>query len=127
MCFAISLSFNSDFIYLCNSKFFCMILVLLSNNDSQGTPHKYRPNGFAPTSNYYGNRRPYSGGHQHPSFGDYYSGPYSGSYGHRNEFESLRPYGYDPEPDDYVIYERSLGKNQTQANEKSEAHENTEE
>ncbi|TGZ53140.1 Uncharacterized protein DBV15_10721 [Temnothorax longispinosus] len=93
------------------------------------TPHKYRPNGFAP-SNYYGNRRPYSGGdgggYQHPSFGDYYSGPYSGGYGHRNEFGSLRPYGYDPELDDYVIYERSLGKNQTQTNEKSETYENTE-
>ncbi|XP_011698752.1 PREDICTED: uncharacterized protein LOC105456428 [Wasmannia auropunctata] len=88
-----------------------------------GAPH--RPNGFAPTSNYYGNRRPYSGGYQHPSFGDYYSRPYSGGYDHRNEFESLRPYGYDPESDDYVIYGRSLGKNQTQTNEKPKTHENT--
>ncbi|KAL0126737.1 hypothetical protein PUN28_005240 [Cardiocondyla obscurior] len=81
------------------------------------TPHKYRPDGFAP--NYYGNRRPYGGSYQHPSFGDYHSGPYTGVYGHRNEFESLRPYGYDPESDDYVIYERSLGKNQTQSKEEA--------
>ncbi|XP_011867484.1 PREDICTED: uncharacterized protein LOC105561786 [Vollenhovia emeryi] len=87
-----------------------------------GAPHKHRPNGFAPTSNYYGNRRPYSG-YQHPSFGDYHSRPYNGGYGHRNEFE---PYGYDPELDDYVIYERSLGKNQTQTNEKPETYESTE-
>ncbi|XP_012533829.2 uncharacterized protein LOC105835264 [Monomorium pharaonis] len=85
----------------------------------------YGPNGFAPTSNYYGNRRPYNDGYQHPSFGDYYSGSHSGSYGHRNEFESLRPYGYDPELDDYVIYGRSLSKNQTQPNEeKPKTHEN---
>lgn len=91
-----------------------------------GAPHKYRPNGFAPTSIYYGNRRPYNGGYQHPSFGsDYYSGTYSGSYGHRNEFESLRPHDYDPELDDYVIYGRSLGKNQTQPNEEPKTHENT--
>ncbi|XP_018316116.1 uncharacterized protein [Mycetomoellerius zeteki] len=93
-----------------------------------GAPYRYRPNGFAPTSNYYGNRRPYGSGDyqhdQHPSF-DYYSGPYSNGYGHRNEFESLRPYGYDPESDDYVIYGRSLGKNQTQTNEKPKTFEDT--
>ncbi|EFN76117.1 uncharacterized protein LOC105190779 [Harpegnathos saltator] len=80
-----------------------------------GAPHKY-----GPTTNYYGNRGPYGnpyGGYRHPSFGDYYSRPYDGSYGHRNEFESLRPYGYDADPDDYEIYGRSLGKNQTQASE----------
>ncbi|XP_011647622.1 uncharacterized protein LOC105433848 isoform X2 [Pogonomyrmex barbatus] len=82
-------------------------------------PHKYRPNGFAPALNYYGNRRPYNGGYQHSSFDNYYSEPYNiGGYGHRNEFESLRPYGYDSESDDYVIYGRSLSKNQTQTNEK---------
>lgn len=79
-----------------------------------------------PTSNYYGNRRPYNDGYQRPSFGDHYSELYSGGYDHRNEFESLRPYGYNPEFDDYVIYERSLGKNQTQTNEKPDTHENTE-
>ncbi|RLU22967.1 hypothetical protein DMN91_005245 [Ooceraea biroi] len=81
-----------------------------------GAPHKFGPNGFAP--NYYGNRRPYGnpyGGHQHPSFGNYHPGSYGGSYGHRNEFEPLGPYGYDAELDDYVIYGRSLSKNQTQA------------
>ncbi|GAB1859540.1 hypothetical protein CAJAP_00619 [Camponotus japonicus] len=88
-----------------------------------GTPPKYGANGFAPTSNYYGNRRPY-GGYQHSSSGDYYPGPYGDAYGHRNDFESLRPYGYDGEPDDYAIYGRSLGKNQTQeANEKPETDE----
>ncbi|XP_014479180.1 PREDICTED: collagen alpha-1(III) chain-like [Dinoponera quadriceps] len=84
-----------------------------------GAPHKYGPGGFAPTTNYYDNRGPHGNpyGYRHPSFGDYYSGPYGG-YGHRNEFESLRPYGYDADPDDYEIYGRSLGKNQTQASEK---------
>ncbi|XP_012220898.1 uncharacterized protein [Linepithema humile] len=76
-----------------------------------GAPHKFRPNGFSPTSNYYGNRRPH-GGFEHPSFGDYYSGSYDDAYGHRNEFES-----YDVDPDDYAIYGRSLGKNQTQTSE----------
>jgi len=67
---------------------------------------------LAPTLNYYVNQRPYSD-YQHPSFGDYYSGSYSGSYNHRNEFESLQPYGYNLESDDYIIYGKSLDKNQT--------------
>ncbi|XP_032666943.1 collagen alpha-2(IV) chain-like [Odontomachus brunneus] len=82
-----------------------------------GAPHKHGPTGLAP--NYYGNRGPHGNPYDgHPSFGDYYSGPYGGGYGHRNEFESSRPYGYDADPDDYEIYGRSLGKNQTQASEK---------
>ncbi|XP_072758280.1 uncharacterized protein [Anoplolepis gracilipes] len=99
--------------YCCfNSKRFPGLLAGQHYPYYPGTPHKYGPNGFA--SNYYGNRRPYGGGYQHPSSGDYYPGPYGGAYGHRNEFEPLRPYGYDGEPDDYAIYGRSLGKNQTQ-------------
>ncbi|XP_020277759.1 uncharacterized protein LOC109851765 [Pseudomyrmex gracilis] len=85
---------------------------LLGEHYYPSTPHKFEPNGYAP--NYYGNRRP-QGVHQHSSFGDYYPDSYGG-YGHRNEFESLRPYGYDSEPEDYVIYGRSLSKNQTQTN-----------
>ncbi|XP_029159237.1 uncharacterized protein LOC114931399 [Nylanderia fulva] len=97
--------------YCCfNSKRFPGLLEGQNYPYYPGTPHKYGPSGFAPTSNYYGNRRPYGGGYQHPSSGDYYPGPYGGAYGHRNEFE---PYGYDGEPDDYAIYGRSLGKNRT--------------
>ncbi|XP_029679807.1 uncharacterized protein LOC115245569 [Formica exsecta] len=97
--------------YCCfNSKRFPGLLGGQNYPYYPGAPHKYGPSGFAPT-NYYGNRRPYGGGYQHPSSGDYYPGPYGGAYGHRNEFE---PYGYDGEPDDYAIYGRSLGKNQTQ-------------
>lgn len=101
------------------------VCLLLSNDNSQGAPHKYGPVGFA--TNYYGNRRPhgypYGGYNQRPPFGDYYPGSYGDGYGHRNEFESLRPYGYDAEPGDYEIYGRSLGKNRTQTNGKPEAEE----